>query len=154
MIRRPPRSTLFPYTTLFRSVHEWKQWTSGQDQEADITGFHAGQEGLDPLAGKRGAQRLGDIDVAHVPRVRARRRPQRREGLEVVVVAGIDGAHGHQRWGHGFPPERPGPGAPPRTGYRLQSRFSRTLRRRGGSTVGPPSPGDRTGTGPGGQVVR
>src|SRR5260221_10758856 len=22
MIRRPPRSTLFPYTTLFRSVHE------------------------------------------------------------------------------------------------------------------------------------
>src|SRR3712207_7719367 len=79
MIRRPPRSTLFPYTTLFRSVHEWKQWTSGQDQEADITGFHAGQVGLDPLAGKRGAQRLGDIDVAHVARVRARRRPQRRD---------------------------------------------------------------------------
>src|SRR5258708_24748198 len=26
MIRRPPRSTLFPYTTLFRSVHDrdWK----------------------------------------------------------------------------------------------------------------------------------
>src|ERR1035438_7241651 len=23
MIRRPPRSTLFPYTTLFRSVHWW-----------------------------------------------------------------------------------------------------------------------------------
>src|SRR3712207_8854372 len=23
MIRRPPRSTLFPYTTLFRSFHEW-----------------------------------------------------------------------------------------------------------------------------------
>src|SRR6266699_5271550 len=23
MIRRPPRSTLFPYTTLFRSVHEY-----------------------------------------------------------------------------------------------------------------------------------
>src|SRR3712207_7127606 len=23
MIRRPPRSTLFPYTTLFRSVAEW-----------------------------------------------------------------------------------------------------------------------------------
>src|SRR3712207_8738357 len=25
MIRRPPRSTLFPYTTLFRSVHELRQ---------------------------------------------------------------------------------------------------------------------------------
>src|SRR2546430_4834982 len=23
MIRRPPRSTLFPYTTLFRSVRQW-----------------------------------------------------------------------------------------------------------------------------------
>src|SRR5690348_17600018 len=23
MIRRPPRSTLFPYTTLFRSIPEW-----------------------------------------------------------------------------------------------------------------------------------
>src|SRR5436853_4706808 len=26
MIRRPPRSTLFPYTTLFRSVHEHPEW--------------------------------------------------------------------------------------------------------------------------------
>src|SRR5258706_6817783 len=32
MIRRPPRSTLFPYTTLFRSLHEgdedwiWAHW--------------------------------------------------------------------------------------------------------------------------------
>src|SRR2546430_11328832 len=25
MIRRPPRSTLFPYTTLFRSVHRQRQ---------------------------------------------------------------------------------------------------------------------------------
>src|SRR5438034_6906994 len=24
MIRRPPRSTLFPYTTLFRSIHAWQ----------------------------------------------------------------------------------------------------------------------------------
>src|SRR3712207_8258646 len=24
MIRRPPRSTLFPYTTLFRSLFDWK----------------------------------------------------------------------------------------------------------------------------------
>src|SRR3712207_8920852 len=25
MIRRPPRSTLFPYTTLFRSLENWKE---------------------------------------------------------------------------------------------------------------------------------
>src|ERR1044071_10027428 len=34
MIRRPPRSTLFPYTTLFRSVSTWTRgaplrWTPG-----------------------------------------------------------------------------------------------------------------------------
>src|SRR5258708_36355901 len=27
MIRRPPRSTLFPYTTLFRSGTEWSPWS-------------------------------------------------------------------------------------------------------------------------------
>src|SRR5256885_10751709 len=26
MIRRPPRSTLFPYTTLFRSLHGVRRW--------------------------------------------------------------------------------------------------------------------------------
>src|SRR2546422_7457426 len=29
MIRRPPRSTLFPYTTLFRSVRETRLTTAG-----------------------------------------------------------------------------------------------------------------------------
>src|SRR5438876_3185698 len=28
MIRRPPRSTLFPYTTLFRSVISWARYDS------------------------------------------------------------------------------------------------------------------------------
>src|SRR2546430_7402064 len=32
MIRRPPRSTLFPYTTLFRSVHEDVRPTVGGDE--------------------------------------------------------------------------------------------------------------------------
>src|SRR5258707_13618565 len=27
MIRRPPRSTLFPYTTLFRSAIAWRAWS-------------------------------------------------------------------------------------------------------------------------------
>src|SRR3712207_7514219 len=31
MIRRPPRSTLFPYTTLFRSVHRRRLRHGGQD---------------------------------------------------------------------------------------------------------------------------
>src|SRR5258706_8581288 len=32
MIRRPPRSTLFPYTTLFRS--SWRSWRHSQHEEA------------------------------------------------------------------------------------------------------------------------
>src|SRR3712207_7730006 len=33
MIRRPPRSTLFPYTTLFRSYGTWYlQQTAGRDE--------------------------------------------------------------------------------------------------------------------------
>src|SRR2546429_1317724 len=33
MIRRPPRSTLFPYTTLFRSNRRPRQWTQISDAE-------------------------------------------------------------------------------------------------------------------------
>src|SRR5258708_11376270 len=35
MIRRPPRSTLFPYTTLFRSAGEGGQAKPGQQREFD-----------------------------------------------------------------------------------------------------------------------
>src|SRR2546425_2135073 len=31
MIRRPPRSTLFPYTTLFRSRATLRHWTNQED---------------------------------------------------------------------------------------------------------------------------
>src|SRR5437667_8148299 len=34
MIRRPPRSTLFPYTTLFRSRARHERHASGRHQEA------------------------------------------------------------------------------------------------------------------------
>src|SRR5689334_24790985 len=46
MIRRPPRSTLFPYTTLFRSL-----------------ALHQGEELL--LGGQRVSQRLPDHQVGH-----------------------------------------------------------------------------------------
>src|SRR3712207_7705560 len=41
MIRRPPRSTLFPYTTLFRSAAEGESLRAGR---------HAGQQRLDEQA--------------------------------------------------------------------------------------------------------
>src|ERR1017187_10624952 len=38
MIRRPPRSTLFPYTTLFRSrVAHWKLWRA-RERRMGVTG--------------------------------------------------------------------------------------------------------------------
>src|SRR5260221_7754164 len=36
MIRRPPRSTLFPYTTLFRSLHGRRLQIFGRDQSGRV----------------------------------------------------------------------------------------------------------------------
>src|SRR5256885_2967899 len=58
MIRRPPRSTLFPYTTLFRShalPSDWRDW-QGEDDG------HRGDAA--PLAG--GAARAG-VPLHHRP---------------------------------------------------------------------------------------
>src|SRR3989475_12814031 len=46
MIRRPPRSTLFPYTTLFRSV--FKLYDSGQREAAYLTARQELVERLQP----------------------------------------------------------------------------------------------------------
>src|SRR2546422_6227031 len=57
MIRRPPRSTLFPYTTLFRSrvAREW-----GRSGSASVAPEPAGEIRDEP----RGAVERGD-DLAH-----------------------------------------------------------------------------------------
>src|SRR3712207_9034855 len=36
MIRRPPRSTLFPYTTLFRSDYMWAEYAKDPRMKANI----------------------------------------------------------------------------------------------------------------------
>src|SRR2546427_5966186 len=36
MIRRPPRSTLFPYTTLFRSLNVWASTSKAQTDSCTI----------------------------------------------------------------------------------------------------------------------
>src|SRR3712207_7358172 len=46
MIRRPPRSTLFPYTTLFRSDFEWNL-----NSERDIIGYRVYDAGPDDAIG-------------------------------------------------------------------------------------------------------
>src|SRR2546427_731862 len=37
MIRRPPRSTLFPYTTLFRSTFQWGDSADGPEENISIS---------------------------------------------------------------------------------------------------------------------
>ena len=50
MIRRPPRSTLFPYTTLFRSkgIHDWTEGGSDYWKEAVMEQYPKGI--LEPLS--------------------------------------------------------------------------------------------------------
>src|SRR5438270_6398584 len=52
MIRRPPRSTLFPYTTLFRS------WVSRPPPFPVVTGWAGGPHAR-ALAGRSEAERVG-----------------------------------------------------------------------------------------------
>src|SRR3712207_7515827 len=58
MIRRPPRSTLFPYTTLFRSG-------GGQDVSAGVAGEHAGDVVDLVLDAVLTGRRLGDDALEH-----------------------------------------------------------------------------------------
>src|SRR3712207_8316039 len=51
MIRRPPRSTLFPYTTLFRSVAE-RAHREVMDHAAQKAGLDAGLK-VDPVVHER-----------------------------------------------------------------------------------------------------
>src|SRR2546422_10149875 len=68
MIRRPPRSTLFPYTTLFRSVHlidgdgfkvvgfiKTGIGTHGLYPSRDATKLYVANRGFPRIGGKRGA---------------------------------------------------------------------------------------------------
>ena len=49
MIRRPPRSTLFPYTTLFRSVDEDESGFEESSVEFDVDAAHV-EVGMDRSA--------------------------------------------------------------------------------------------------------
>src|SRR2546430_17449305 len=79
MIRRPPRSTLFPYTTLFRSQHQRRGGIASDDHEiGSMRREQLARERADArdelvlavaAIGKEGV--IGDIDVVRVgPRLR------------------------------------------------------------------------------------
>src|SRR2546422_10332582 len=91
MIRRPPRSTLFPYTTLFRSCswESWRWWPGGLHDAlaGNDPGSGAGAHGVSPgveLGTSEGA-RSGD-GRAHPGRLRRGDAPRRDPGLRVGDV--------------------------------------------------------------------
>src|SRR2546422_10076418 len=95
MIRRPPRSTLFPYTTLFRSVEAFEQGEDGEGGKA--------------LGRRREARRLA-VAITHAERL---------DPVGAVLGEGgkrertADGAGaGHDAAGGGTPGKTPA--APPR----------------------------------------
>src|SRR5256886_15268638 len=64
MIRRPPRSTLFPYTTLFRSVH-----LLPLDREARVRSIEVhGQTAERAVPGRRTALALVGVDKSELAR--------------------------------------------------------------------------------------
>src|SRR2546429_6261368 len=76
MIRRPPRSTLFPYTTLFRShhashrvrksvIHRRIGWLAGA-QAIEPVGHVRGILIANPRGRKRRISGIGDEDPSHM----------------------------------------------------------------------------------------
>src|SRR2546425_7082683 len=86
MIRRPPRSTLFPYTTLFRS-HMVRHL---RDESADVR-----------------AGRVGDVLADRAARVRQAVREPGRLGVE-QQAGGLQGARGQDHHFGAHAPVRPG----------------------------------------------
>src|SRR2546429_9448941 len=74
MIRRPPRSTLFPYTTLFRSEKNraerspfgWRRRENGVEAISLPTWLHYRQVSWNPAVQRYCRARLEQFDVAHI----------------------------------------------------------------------------------------
>src|SRR2546427_2124604 len=73
MIRRPPRSTLFPYTTLFRSRRAFRRDRTGYGAGGAVEAQRARGDDGEPGDGRRGGAVLGGR-VNVFPGLRARAR--------------------------------------------------------------------------------
>src|SRR2546430_11336658 len=63
MIRRPPRSTLFPYTTLFRSPLEWIM--APVDLRPTAHQINTNQSGTNNWAGRFGDRKSTRLNSSH-----------------------------------------------------------------------------------------
>src|SRR2546426_4405485 len=90
MIRRPPRSTLFPYTTLFRSVRALEQLrTETFHGRVDFGRRHAGPE-IPAQIAQRDAMNVELLQFSGLIRVHARQaRDRRLLGLSFLAFFGL-----------------------------------------------------------------
>src|SRR2546422_7712114 len=84
MIRRPPRSTLFPYTTLFRSRHRRRHVSEGAQRARDgavapLVGAHDARDRL------TGNARAAGVAEYRLPLERGRERRVERDRLDAHV---------------------------------------------------------------------
>src|SRR5258708_29386141 len=79
MIRRPPRSTLFPYTTLFRSE------TGGPEQAVPVLHDHAGKAELD--AGRNVRQQRRSLGAEHHQRAKDRKSTRLNSSHQIISYA-------------------------------------------------------------------
>src|SRR5260370_2255267 len=61
MIRRPPRSTLFPYTTLFRSLQSQVRHGHGQTAAACAAARHEARHRTGPLIADRSEEHTSEL---------------------------------------------------------------------------------------------
>src|SRR3712207_2372966 len=113
MIRRPPRSTLFPYTTLFRSIHTEVLNPTPDDQDRVVPGLMAVGEAA--CVSVHGANRLGT------------------NSLLDLVVFGRAAAH---RAKETIKPGGSQAPLPPKAGEGALDRLDRVRHAKGGTMVG------------------
>src|SRR3989454_4759881 len=92
MIRRPPRSTLFPYTTLFRSLALREQLAADEDKVREILRDLVGGGALREAVILSTCNRVEIYGVAAVPgeaRATAFRHLCRQRGVEAAALDGV-----------------------------------------------------------------
>src|SRR5690554_7223385 len=107
MIRRPPRSTLFPYTTLFRSGLHAVGMAKLPLGEAAVEAVDLAEA----LAGQPGRRLLAGVAVIADHYHRAFRRGLLEKGADAVVIQAEAAGNGPLGEAHGVPDVHQGEGA-------------------------------------------
>src|SRR2546421_7248213 len=96
MIRRPPRSTLFPYTTLFRSLIEGLRLRFEGGRAVEVDADTNADAVRAQLAFDEGASRLGEVALVDGSS------PVGRSGLVFGDILLDENATSHVAWGHAY----------------------------------------------------